>query len=213
MIKYTLKGLNAEQQAQQLKKLPSLYKRLEGLVTATVVVYLILFMALHVIYKKLGTEPAATQIIACLLVLANASALAVFICNKFVTPLSNAKKISAIKTGQVEIITIKTSRAIKRADFDDFGSAFYIDVTDKNRKKTLFLWGQYLDEGDCQNNFPNTEFEIIRQPGSDEFMSFRLLGQHFTEEKTLPPFDKKIWQTGAYPVNGDLLDQSIDEIT
>jgi hypothetical protein len=76
----------------------------------------------------------------------------------------------------------------------------------------LFLWGQYLDELIHDKNFPNTEFEFLRKKGSDEFISFKTLGQYFEEEKTLPPFDKKTWESGVFPLNGQILDQTIDQI-
>jgi hypothetical protein len=51
-----------------------------------------------------------------------------------------------------------------------------------------------------------------RKKGSDEFISFTTLGQYFEEEKSLPPFDKKTWESGVFPVNGQMIDQTIDEI-
>jgi len=60
--------------------------------------------------------------------------------------------------------------------------------------------------------FPNTEFEFLRKKGSDEFISFKTLGQYFEEEKTLPPFDKATWDNGTFPANGQMIDQTIDQI-
>jgi hypothetical protein len=117
-----------------------------------------------------------------------------------------------MNTDQAEHVYVKTTRAIKREDLEDFGLAFYLEVFDNGQPKTLFLWGQYLEELIHDKNFPNTEFEFLRKKGSDEFISFTTLGQYFEEEKSLPPFGKKTWESGVFPVNGQILDQTIDEI-
>lgn len=98
-----------------------------------------------------------------------------------------------------------------RKDPEDFGIAFYFDVEHEGRQKALYLWGQYLDEMEGAG-FPNTEFEIVRQPGSEQFMDFRTSGDYFKEERTLPAFEKEVWDSGAFPVNGQLIDRSIDGI-
>lgn len=101
---------------------------------------------------------------------------------------------------------------IKREDPEDFGVAFYCAVVDNGQPKTLFLWGQYLDELEYEKTFPNTAFEFTRYVASDEFLAFKTLGHYFKEEKTLPAFDKSVWKNGSYPVNGQLLNQHFDEI-
>jgi hypothetical protein len=63
--------------------------------------------------------------------------------------------------------------------------------TDNGQKKTLYLWGQYLDELESSKQFPNTALEITRLPGHKEFIEFKVAGEYFKEEKTLPAFRKE----------------------
>ena len=35
---------------------------------------------------------------------------------------------------------------------------------------------------------------------------------YFQEQRTLPAFDKKIWKSGIYPVNGQLMNINIEAI-
>ena len=164
-------------------------------------------------YDHFNPVASDTQAIYCIVIIFLAVVIALWLTKKFEGGLSNAKQIDKIQTGQVEVVKVQTTRAIKREDFEDFGIAYYISVTDNGQQKTLFLWGQYLDELEFEKTFPNTEFEFIRKIGSDEFIDFKTSGQYFIEEKTLPAFDKEVWKGGAYPVNGQLLDKTIDEIT
>jgi hypothetical protein len=115
-------------------------------------------------------------------------------------------------SGKVEIITVQTARAIKRQDAEDFGISFYVEVTDNGQKKPLYLWGQYLDELESSRQFPNTALEITRLPGHEEFIEFKVAGEYFKEEKTLPAFTKEQWQKAGYPANGQLLNVSMDTI-
>lgn len=122
----------------------------------------------------------------------------------------NEKPLSEVG---VEIISVKTSRAIKRKDPEDFGVAFYLDVIDKeNEQRTLFLWGQYLDDLEYKREFPNTEFQIIRRDDTKRLMDIITRGEYFDPEKVLAPFDDELWAAGETPNNGDILQYSIDEV-
>jgi hypothetical protein len=128
---------------------------------------------------------------------------------------SNSKRIDEIRKMQVEVVTIQTSRAIKREDPEDFGVAYYIAVFHNNQHKTLFLWGQYLDELETEQLFPNTTFTFVRplhSSTSDEFIDFKVVGNYFEPERILPAFTRDVFKGGAYPMNGQLLDRAIDEI-
>jgi hypothetical protein len=164
------------------------------------------------VYDQFAPVASQTQAVYLIIMVVVALLLTFWITKKWQGGLSINKYISDINVGQAEVIHVTTTRAIKRKDAEDFGVAYYVEVLDNGQPKTLFLWGQYLDELEYDKTFPNTEFEFIRKKGSDEFIDFKALGQHFKEEKTLPPFDKATWDSGAYPVNGQILEQTIDEI-
>ena len=209
MIIFSIRPLNDEEKQAAAKRKPTTYKTVETFIMMFIGILFVLLVPLLVVDKFYPISSNA-QGIYCIVIIIISFATVTYINNKFRGGLINKKK-GAI-TDEVEAIHVKTARAIKRKDFEDFGIAFYVDVMHNGVQKTLFLWGQYLDELEYDNLFPNTEFEFIRQKNSDEFIGFKILGQYFKEEKTLPAFDKEIWKTGVYPINGQLLDMSIDEI-
>lgn len=69
-----------------------------------------------------------------------------------------------------------------------------------------------MDELEYEKEFPNTEFEIVRELESKQILDIKLLGKYFAPERILPPFEKQIWKSGKYPMDGDLLDKLLDEI-
>ncbi|WP_153798777.1 hypothetical protein [Foetidibacter luteolus] len=211
MITTTIRNLTQDETQRQIKRLPSVYKRFENFVLKLIVVVLVLLAPL-LIYDRFNPVPSHTQAVYCIVIVILAVLIVFWVTKKFEGGLTNSKQIDNIKSGQVEVVKVQTTRAIKREDFEDFGVAFYLAVVDNGQPKTLFLWGQYLDELEYEKTFPNTEFEFIRKVGSDEFIDFKTSGQYFIEEKVLPAFDKEVWKTGRYPVNGQLLDQVIDDI-
>ena len=211
MITTTIRNLTQDEKQGQIKRLPGVYKRFENFVLKFIFIALVLVAPL-LIYDHYNPVASDTQAVYCIVIIILAILITFWISKKFEGGLTNSKQIKEIQTGQVEVVKVQTTRAIKRRDFEDFGIAFYISVVDDGRLKTLFLWGQYLDILEYEKTFPNTEFEFIRKVGSDEFIDFKTSGQYFVEEKVLPAFDKEVWKSGAYPVNGELLDKTIDEI-
>lgn len=211
MITITIRPFTEAEKKQQIEQLPSIYKRFEGFVIKLIFIVFALTIPL-LIYDHLRPEPSQTKAVYCMIILVVALLLTFRITIKWEGGLSNQPHISEINTAQAEHVHVKTTKAIKREDPEDFGVAFYLEVFDNGHPKTLFLWGQYLDELVYDKDFPNTEFEFVRKKGSDEFISFKTLGQYFEEEKSLPPFDKKTWESGIYPLNGHILDQTIDQI-
>lgn len=211
MISTTIRKPTEDETQGQIKRLPSVYKRFENFVLKLLGVVFVLLAPL-LIYDHFNPIPSDTQAIYCIAIVILALLIAFWVTKKFEGGLTNSKQIDDIKSRQVEVVKVQTTRAIKREDFEDFGIAFYLAVVDKGQPKTLFLWGQYLDELEYEKTFPNTAFEFIRNVGSDEFIYFKTSGQYFIEEKTLPAFGREVWKSGLHPVNGQLLDHSIDEI-
>jgi len=211
VITSTIREITQDEQELLIKQLPSLYKRVGNFVLKLIVIVMVLLAPL-LIYDHFKPVASDTQAIYCIVIIILAVAIVLWVTKKFEGGFSNSKQIDKIQTGQVEVVRVQTTRAIKREDFEDFGIAYYISVTDKGQQKTLFLWGQYLDILEYEKTFPNTEFEFIRKIGSEEFIDFKTFGQYFIEEKTLPAFDKEVWKSGIYPVNGQLLDINIDEV-
>jgi len=211
MIKTIVRSFTEAEKKQQIKQLPGVYQRFEGFVMKFISIAFVLIIPL-LVYDHFTPVPSQTQAVYCIAIVIIALSITFWITKKWEGGLSNQPYISEINTAQAEHIHVKTTRAIKREDPEDFGLAFYLEVFDNGQPRTLFLWGQYLDELIHDKNFPNTEFEFLRKKGSDEFISFTTLGQYFQEEKSLPPFDKATWDNGTFPVNGQIIDQTFDEI-
>lgn len=211
MIITTIRNPTNDEKIAQLKRLPSAYKRFEGLIMKLIFVVPILLAPL-LVYDHYYPVASNIQAVYSILIVA----ISVFIClwwtKKYEGGISNRKQIDDINSAQVEVVKVKTNRAIKREDPEDFGVAYYIDVTDGGQQKVLYLWGQYLDQLEYEKQFPNTEFEFLRTVGSEEFIDFKTTGQYFEAEKILPAFDKEVWKSGDYPLNGQLLNQTIDTI-
>ena len=66
-----------------------------------------------------------------------------------------------------------------------------MEIEEHGERKTLFLWGQYLDELG-EDKFPNSEFELIRKADTKEFINLKLMGKYLKPEKELPAFDKVV---------------------
>ena len=110
---------------------------------------------------------------------------------------------------EAEILYVKTTRAIMREDPEDFGPAYYLDITSADgQPKVLSLWGQFLYE----ESFPNTAFEIIRRSDTKQLIDFILHGDYFDPEHILPWFSDEILDEDTYPDYGTILEMSLDAI-
>ena len=114
-----------------------------------------------------------------------------------------------IKTGEVEVIKIKTDYVLKRKETEDFGSGFYIRI-DKN--KTLYLQGQHLDELQYSKEFPSTDFEIIRSRKNKEFLDIKSKGKYLKPARKLKPFTKEQFRSGHVHEDGEVLHIPVEEI-
>jgi len=209
VITITTRDATPKERKELTPQLPGRYQRFESFMMGYIVVVAILLIPM-LTYDRYQSVASNTQAVYCIIVLIVSFFVTRWLRNLLEGKTTNPPVLDA--NFKVEVIRVKTSRAIKREDPEDFGIAYYIDITDNGKQKLLYLWGQYLDELEG-HEFPNTEFEFVRKPGSDEFIEFITLGSYFKEEKVLPPFNKAVWKSGDYPLNGDVLDQRIDEIS
>ena len=209
MITVTTRPFTYEEIKQQAKLRPSAYKRIEAFILKVVFTVFGLLIPL-LLYDHFSPVPSHIQATLVIAMVVTAIILAFWFPRKWKG--SDINKTSNIHSIQAEVIHVRTSRAIKREDPEDFGVAYYLEVIDNGKAKTLYLWGQYLDVLVYEGKFPNTEFEFIRENGSDEFVEFKTLGKYFKEENSLPAFGEETWKSGKYPSNGQILEQTLDEI-
>jgi hypothetical protein len=207
VIRVTVRPLTGDEKKILNKRKPSLYKVVEEYALFFMGVYVILLIPLLIFYNYVPVS-SELQLVICL-VLFFLSAYIIHRISKKNRGLND--KVFESKSF-AEVLHVKTNRAIEREDIEDFGSAFYLDVEDEGKRKTLFLWGQYLDELE-ENKFPNSEFELIRKADTKEFIDLKLMGKYFPAEKTLAPFDKQLWKSGQAHEDGQLIDRSIGEIS
>lgn len=208
MITITTRPFTEEEKRELLAQIPSASNAPQHVILmflGLTMVSLIPFLLLD----KLFDIPANVQIVLCLLIVLG---LAWYSYQKWWKPNidfgEKKKQETELKNTFAEVWRVKTNRAWEREDAEDFGPAFYLEVDEKQGAKTLFLSGQYLYEQD----FPNTEFELIKKAGTKEIIRLVALGKYFKPEKALPPFDKQTLKSGNHPYDGDLLDKSLDEI-
>jgi hypothetical protein len=209
MITITTRDATPKERQEATPQLPSGYKRFGNFVMGYIVVVALLLIPM-LTYDRFEPVASNKQAAYCIIVLIVSFLVTRWLMNRHDGKIVNQPVVDA--NFQVEVIRVKTTRAIKREDPEDFGVAYYVDVTINGQPKVLFLWGPYFDVLE-DHLFPNTEFEIVRKSGSNEFIDFITLGSYFKEEKVLPPFDKAVWESGSYPFNGDILDQRIEDIT
>lgn len=212
MITSTIRNPTPDEKLEQVKRLPSAYKRFESFIAKLIFVVMVLLIP-FLLYDHYYPVSSATQAIFSIAIVALSILLVFWRTKRYEGGLSAGKQMADISSTPVEVMKVKTCRAFKREDQEDFGSAYYMDVTDNGQRKTLYLWGQYLDELEYEKLFPSTAFEFTRRVGSDEFIDFKTTGKYFEAEKVLPAFGKEVWKSGNHPLNGQLLNQTIDTIS
>ena len=122
----------------------------------------------------------------------------------------NKKVENEIKYGKAQVLNIETEKVIKRAETYDLGSGYYIKVSEN---ETLYLQGQYFDELQFSQKFPNTEFEIVKTNLIlNELIVINSFGKYLKPEKKLKPFTKEQFEQNEVHYDGDLLNIPIDEI-
>lgn len=211
MITISTRPLSDNEKKELKSQLPSVYKRVEEFILKTTYILIILIIPFLII-NHFWQMPSVIEISYLIGILPLSLFLAYRMTQKWEGGFSNKKNLNDINKGLAEIIHVETLRAIQREDYEDFGLAFYLDVQHNKEQKVLYLWGQYLDELEYEKQFPNTEFEIVREFETKQILDIKLLGNYFAPERILSPFDKQIWKSGKYPMDGDLLDKPLDEI-
>jgi hypothetical protein len=208
MLTTTLRPLTEPEKQLLAQRLPSRYSRWEQGTLTFVLLFGLLLLPLLLV-KRFWFCSVAAEITYSL----TAAAVAIG-ATWYVSARGLEELRSSLPTADslVEVVHVRTLRAIRREDPEDFGVAYYLDVLVEGTPRVLFLWGQYLDELEYETQFPNTDFTYSRLPNSPEFLTFEVLGQYFAPEQTLPPFTKQIWRSGLYPVNGQLLSEPLDSV-
>jgi hypothetical protein len=208
VISVTVRPLSSNEMKLINARRPSIYNIIEEYAKFFIGIYLVFLIPLLLIDNFFSIS-STVQFAYCI--------LSFFLTMYIVKKISKKYKGSNGKGGQsesnlAEVIYVKTNRAVERKDIEDLGSAFYLEVNDGVQNKTLFLWGQYLDELG-ERKFPNSEFELIRKADTKEFIGIELTGRYFKPEKTLPAFDKELWRNGRCHEDGQIINKLIDEIS
>ena len=208
MIKFELRELtNQERKKLNQEKISNLIGTVfDGLGMLAFIVFILLIPLL--IFNWYSPVSSQYQLIYCIIIIIIAAIYTPWLLFKMNKEVRN-KNEKPLKEVKAEILSVKTNRAIKRKDPEDFGSGYYIDITNSNIKQTLFLWGTILG----YNRIPQIlNLKITRRNDTKEFMNFELFGNYFEPEKLLPPFSEEAWNSGNLPTDGEILDCSIDEI-
>ena len=202
-----------------MARLPSCFARLEGFLMK--LVFLVpLFLAPLLLAEKYFPAftttylPAfsASQAIATGIAVLLAVGSACWITKKYEGNFNRPARLAAIAGGQAEVLHVVTTRAVERADPEDFGPAYYLEVRVAGEPRLLYLQGQYFDELD-EGVFPNTEFRVVRALDTKELLALELLGQPFLPERVLPAFAMADWQRGNTPEDGAVLAGKLAELT
>ena len=207
MITVTVRPLTKKEAESLKRRRPSLLHLIEEYFFFFIIIYIPLLIPLLLI-DKFVPIPSYLQLIYCILIVP----LTVYIIRTIRRKYGNRNHNTTDNQSElVETFHVKTKRAIEREDIEDFGSSFYLDVEQNGEAKTLFLWGQYIDELG-EGKFPNSEFMLTRKDDSKEFIELKLLGKYFKPEKVLPAFDKKLWKSDKCHEDGQIINSPIDEI-
>ena len=211
MVEVFRRPYSEEEKQALTARRPTVYQRFEDYTMMLIFVVLAFLSPLLLItkYYPISSQHELYSVVLILL-------LAVYTTNRIRSTykLSNSSKHfkAELDNKQADIIHVKTNRAVEREDPEDFGAAFYIDVSDHSTYKTFYIQGQYLDELTFEKEFPNTEFIVTLDTESREILDIEILGVYFEPEIVLPAFDKKTWESGNHPYNGDFLHHIIEDI-
>jgi hypothetical protein len=205
MLTKTIRNFTDDEKEQIRSRQPSAYKQFEEVAMFFIGIYMVPLLCFFGLDKIFHFSSTAQLIF--------------IVFNIFLTLIIMRKirqKFGTNRPKQVdermEVFHVKTSRAIKREEYEDLGDAFYVEVEVEGQQKTLFLCGQHFYELIEDKKFPNTEFEVLRKVGEPNTFDIKLCGTYFEPERVLPRFDKKTWKEGSFPYDLDILDKTVDQI-
>ncbi len=208
MIEITERQIRDSEKKILLDRIPSKDKRTENAVMGFIVIFGIFLAPLLLIDKYWFDVPSKVELISLIPILT----IAAYLTYRLDKKGFDSKYIKAdIEAGMVTVYNIKTDRVIKRRDPEDFGPSYYIDLGQNNEYKTLFLFGQYLDDFE-KKKFPSTEFQLIKGKGG-QVIDLIPSGEYLKPVKTLKAYSKQDFKDGKVPDDGQLLTVSIDEIS
>ena len=172
-----------------------------------ILVLLMPFLLFEKFVQKVSSE---NQLVILIPILIISITIAIYWMNKNGEIGWNKKVENEIKYGKAQVLNIETEKVIKRAETYDLGSGYYIKVSEN---ETLYLQGQYFDELQFSQKFPNTEFEIVKTNLIlNELIVINSFGKYLKPEKKLKPFTKEQFEQNEVHYDGDLLNIPIDEI-
>ena len=208
MIEITERQISDSEKKILLDRIPSKDKRTENAVMGFIVIFGIFLAPLLFIDKYWFDVSSNVEFISLIPILT----IAAYLTYRLDKKRFDSKYIKAdIEAGMVTVYNVKTDRVIKRRDPEDFGPSYYIDLGQNIEYKTLFLFGQYLDDLK-KKKFPSTEFQLVKGKGG-QVIDLIPSGEYLKPVKTLTAYSKQDFKDGKVPDDGQLLTVSIDEIS
>ena len=210
MILKSERPYNIEEIELLKKRKNSIWQHFENFAKKWLIVILILILPLLGFDKFIAKVSSETQLIILIPVLIISILVSFFLMKRNGETNWNKKIENEIENGKAQILRIKTSKVIKRQETYDFGSGFYLKISEN---ETIYLQGQIYDELHYVKKFPNTDFEISKTLlTQDDFLNINFFGEYLKPEKKLNAFLKEDYENEKVHYNGDILKVSIDEI-
>lgn len=208
MIEITERPILEAEKEILRQRIPDKDKRAENALMAFIIIAGILLLPLLAIDKYIVDVPSTIQLITLVPIICVAAYLA-YRLDK--TGNDSPYLKTDIEAGVVTVYHVKTDKVIKREDPEDFGLSYYFDLGPTSEYKTLFLFGQYLEDDLDEHVFPCTEFQLIKGK-SGQVIDLIPSGVYLKPFKTLEAYSKKDFKEGKVPDDGQLLTVSIDDI-
>ena len=188
----------------------SLWSRFELFLKIWMLIFAILLAPLLIYHKLINEVSSETQLRILIPLLLVSVGIVIFYMYKNGEFGWNKKVKNEIKNGKAQVLKIKTDKVYKRKETYDLGSGFYLKIS---KNETLYLQGQYFDELQYEQEFPNTDFEIVRTKLSfNKLIHIKSFGEYIKPEKKLKAFTKEQFDKNEVHWDGDLLEIPIEQI-